>query len=609
MIEFHKIVGKPAKVPAGEERLWFTDSALTYVANNAGEPVRFGAGFREGTTVPVGTPPAAGILYYCSGNGEYYLSNPTEWIVLNTESKMGGGDVSGYAGGVFITDANSYYTSNEVEGALQEIGAAFPHFMGTRHLSQLNSNLLGFKGSGERKVGVNVPSSPTPLSSWLNQRQSSDGRTYGLMVAENGAAWTRHGDNFTQLASHGDLQDAIEQMGGAVGGAIGEIEGIKVRKGLGINVSGSGLISNSPVISINTNEIVQALDGASNFPFLRDTGGKLTGNLTIAKATPAIDLTADIVGSTAKRTIRLFTATNTDNNAGIRDVTGNVNFLNYNMISKTLTINSGAESDGLVVNGRLTVNRKDTQSDRGLIVETGDGHYMTAFVNNRGRISTLSDSNANWIQSDDGSDLFRPKDLTISARAVKKMNNFNVLAYDARFSDRLVAGNGMFLGMDDDHYGKLDFNNKLYMFPYVYRKGQSAATARKYYAHMGYNQDTQTVYIRSFIKNLKEPYTEYDEQNLNVAATKFVNRSSEKFKNVIGEMEGSALDILDQTTPWLYTFKNDAHEKTNLGFIIERGVPEIAIEDDGNSIDSYSMIAILWKAVQELKAEVVSLKK
>lgn len=606
MIEFQKIVGLPKDVDPGEERVWYTDSGLTYVADNAGHPTRFGAGYHQGSTVPVGKPPAAGILYFCTGNGEYYLSNLTEWIVLNTETKTGGGGNAGYAGGVFITDLGNYYTSNEVEGALQEVGAAFPHLMGSRTLQPINTNLFAFDTAGERRVNANVQNSPTPLTSWLNQRQGSDGKTYGMMIAENGDAWTRHGDNFTQLASYGDLQDAIEEMGGEIGGAIGDIKGIKVRSGLGVSVSGSGLLSNSPVISLKTNEIAQMLDSYSAFPFVRNTGDEMTGDLSIESNTPSVYLRAEIAGRSTLDTVRFFNSS-ISGYAGLRDDSGNRSFLNYRKSDGSIDLNTGPTSSGVVLNGRLTVNRPNGQSDRGIVVNTGKGHYIGAFANDIGQISLLSQANANYIESDDNTPQHKPRDLIISSRYVKNLNNFKVLANDARFSNRVIAGGGMFLGMDEDHYGRLDFNNKLYLFPYEYNTSQSAATARKYYSHIGYSQRSSTLYMRSFVKNLAVSASAYKEVALNVSGSKFLTRSSEKYKEDIELFDQDALSIVEGTSAWSYKLKADESHRTNVGFILERGVPEFAIEDDGNSIDSYAMIAVLWKAVQELNQKVKEL--
>lgn len=604
MIEFHKIVGKPADVDAGEERIWFTDAGLTYVADNAGHPTRFGAGYNEGTTVPVGTPRAAGILYYCTGNGKYYISDLTKWNVLNTESKTGGGANAGYAGGVFITDLGNYYTSTEVEGALQEVGAAFPHLMGSRTLQPITTNLFSFDIAGERRVGTNVVNSPTPLTSWLNQRQGSDGKTYGMLISEDGNAWTRHGDNFTELASKGDLQEALETMGGDLGGVIGGVEGYKVRVGSGLSITQSGLVSKSPTISLNTAQLAQALDAYTGNPFVRKSGDKMSGDLFIDKPTPSLYLRAEIAGQSALNSVRFFNSS-VSGYAGLRHDNQSRSFFNYKLSDGTIELNTGAKSDGVVIDGRLEINRPNSQGDRGIQVNTGDGHYIASFRNDIGQVSILSQAQANYIESDDNTPERKPRDLVISSRYVRPLNNLKLLSHRVWTYGYMNVGEGLYIGMDEDLYGKLDSNNKLYMFPYEYNPSQSATTARRYYSHMGYSQKSQTMYIRAYLKDLAK--SSYTEVALNVSGSKFLTRSSEKFKTDIKPFTEDALSILEGTNPWSYKLKADESKRTNVGFILERGVPDFAIEDDGNSIDSYAMIAVLWKAVQELNQKVKEL--
>lgn len=604
MIEFHKIQGIPTSVDAGEERVWFTDSALMYVASNSGSPVRIGAGFRQGSTVPVGTPPAAGILYFCTGNGEFYLSNTTKWNVLNTEAKTGGGSSGGYAGGVFMSDLGNYYTSNDVEGALQEIGASFPHFLGSRQLQNISTNLFAFDVAGERRVAPNTPNSPTTSSSWLTQRQASDGRTFGLMVSESGKLYTRSNDTFYEIASKAELTSAISTMNTSVSNAVAPIANYKINAGQGIAVSGTGAIGSSPTISLKPQEVVQMIDSLLETPFVRLSGDSMTGDLIVKKQTPSVYLNAEIAGQSTLSAIRFFNSS-ISGFAGLRDDNANRSFVNYQRSDGTLFLNTGRESGGVQIDGQLVVNRPNTQSDRGLVVKTGDGHYISSLENDNGRMSFLSTAGANYFQSDDGSENHLPKEMVISARYIRQLPRLKVVAKESYFTEKLKAAEGIYLGQDEDGFGKQSPYNKLYMYPYIYRTDLDASVSRRMFTTMAYDQRNQVVHFKAY-RNISGTNTERD---IDVSATKFITRSSELYKKNINEFKENALDIVRKAKAWTYEFKNDEIHRENLGFIIERGVPSIAQENDGKSIDSYAMLAIAWKAIQELEEKVEKLSK
>lgn len=95
---------------------------------------------------------------------------------------------------------------------------------------------------------------------------------------------------------------------------------------------------------------------------------------------------------------------------------------------------------------------------------------------------------------------------------------------------------------------------------------------------------------------------------LTVKATKFVNTSSIKYKDVKGEMEHGALEGVMNSSVYRYKFKNDTSNKESVGLIIEKGAPREVVDAEGDSIDGYAMTSYLWKAVQELTEEVNRLK-
>lgn len=89
--------------------------------------------------------------------------------------------------------------------------------------------------------------------------------------------------------------------------------------------------------------------------------------------------------------------------------------------------------------------------------------------------------------------------------------------------------------------------------------------------------------------------------------------SSARFKDSIERYDASALSIIDSITPATFTYK-DHPERPRLGLIAEDlAAVDIRLAERGedgspNSIDFPAVMAVLIKAVQELKAEVATLK-
>lgn len=79
--------------------------------------------------------------------------------------------------------------------------------------------------------------------------------------------------------------------------------------------------------------------------------------------------------------------------------------------------------------------------------------------------------------------------------------------------------------------------------------------------------------------------------------------SSERYKEAIAEYDGNALDIVKRSQIYTYHLKKDKKKHQKYGFIVERGCPEEVITAEGDGIDIYSAVAILWKAVQQLLKE------
>lgn len=88
--------------------------------------------------------------------------------------------------------------------------------------------------------------------------------------------------------------------------------------------------------------------------------------------------------------------------------------------------------------------------------------------------------------------------------------------------------------------------------------------------------------------------------------------SLESFKKDIEKLEINAIDLVKNAE--LYTFRyktEDDNVKKHIGFVIGNNykTPKEIISNNENGIDSYNMISLLWKAVQEQQKQIEDLKK
>ncbi|HAC2411851.1 TPA_asm: hypothetical protein GJA98_14940 [Listeria monocytogenes] len=97
----------------------------------------------------------------------------------------------------------------------------------------------------------------------------------------------------------------------------------------------------------------------------------------------------------------------------------------------------------------------------------------------------------------------------------------------------------------------------------------------------------------------------------NVRARGFLQQSTEKAKENIKPIEEAevyktkALEIVEETKLYEYQYKDDANKQ--IGFIAEQS-PRGILSEEGNAVDIYKTAAYLWKAVQELQAELKEVK-
>ena len=89
----------------------------------------------------------------------------------------------------------------------------------------------------------------------------------------------------------------------------------------------------------------------------------------------------------------------------------------------------------------------------------------------------------------------------------------------------------------------------------------------------------------------------------------WVDVSSREAKEDIAELDTQeAIETLRKMTPVKFSYKQDAHKETNLGFIAE-DVPELVATQGRKGMVSMEVVAVLTKVVQEQQALIDSQKK
>ena len=98
-----------------------------------------------------------------------------------------------------------------------------------------------------------------------------------------------------------------------------------------------------------------------------------------------------------------------------------------------------------------------------------------------------------------------------------------------------------------------------------------------------------------------------------VISSQFINNSRESQKKDIKKYKNNAIELVKNSDIYEYRYKEEEGKK-HIGFVIgdlggEYRTPDEVISTDGNGIDTYTMISILWKAVQEQQEQIEELKK
>ena len=106
-------------------------------------------------------------------------------------------------------------------------------------------------------------------------------------------------------------------------------------------------------------------------------------------------------------------------------------------------------------------------------------------------------------------------------------------------------------------------------------------------------------------------YTGNVECSGNITANSFIPTSLEEKKKNFEKLE-NALDIVKDTEIYKYNLKTEADgDKKHVGFVIGTNFKyrKELTDLDNKGVDLYSMISVLWKAVQEQQVEIEKLKE
>lgn len=128
----------------------------------------------------------------------------------------------------------------------------------------------------------------------------------------------------------------------------------------------------------------------------------------------------------------------------------------------------------------------------------------------------------------------------------------------------------------------------------------------------------QSISLYAFLENPSISLTSRTSSGGTVVASnqittpKLTQTSLESIKKNITKFNKNATDIINNSDIYEYNLKSDKDtDKKMIGFVIgeEYKTPSEVISKEGQAVELYSAIGILWKAVQELSARVEQLEK
>lgn len=575
MIEFHKQNQKPTKIDEGKEAIWFTYPGGTYVSDNLGNPRLMSASTMSGTEVPVGVPVEPNMLFYNRTNDTSYISTEKKWVEIPTKSVPGTGGGSSNAGNVMINDPQNFYVSNDVEGALAEIAEKFPWFFGRAILKDYNGNVAALFNSVENFLAPEATNKPNKnINGWLSQRKASDNQTYGTYVDSEGSLFTKVGSKFNKIADSKDFESFSKTIGETIKGlsekTITGEDGIRT----------SGTIEEGIIVGL-TDELKNKMESYGKDKFVKISGDTMTGNLSISNSKG--NSSVAFFGSEGSG-VR-YSVGNIGSRFSIYDVTKSRDIVTYSQngdyeVTAAREIKTTSAGDQRHISEKRFVVESKSPTGARFIVENSRSSFQIGSTNERDSID-IGNSRALRIG---GVGTLMPW-LELETQLV-------------RASHSLASGIGaVHVGMNRDYYGSGSLDSLLCLYPF---QNNGEQFALRNYARLGYNQRNNTLQVQSFRKNTGRAGWTDRENAIRIVSHGYLTWSSEKYKDIIREFDDDVLDTISNVNPYIYSYKADVDGNPELGFILEKGVPELLHENNGESLSSYSMVAYLWRGTRQL---------
>lgn len=613
MINFHKKTGKPANVQRGHEDVWFSTTGL-YVSDNNGAPRLITAATIKGNSVPVGVPTEPNMLYYNQSTRKHYISTDQKWVEIPTAGIPGSGTTSGNASGIMIADPGNWYTSNDVEGALAEIGEKFPHLLGSGLLPNYGSNTFDIRTASEYLLNTTATNKPSGAMAWLMSRKASTNDVYGFAVDKNGDLFSRVNNSFTRMARKSELDSQVsainsklEKLTGTTNNFASAWKVKNIVNGKYIAVSSSG---GTYTIGLDA-EAQKLLNSVKNIPgsstFVRRAGDSMTGPLRMQ------------AGVGVNSFIQL-SSTNSVNNFSLMDDTKG-GTIQYDEDPTRFAFNGpriafrdnkrGKDVFSYYPDGSLDLNgtnRVWVRSASFLRLETTAKNVSVDIFSKHKDVLFLKGPNGsigigtgnlgyNFINSFSGR-ATGSRPFFIGTADYNPIPEFWVKASRINLDGRVHVSDSVNIGFDPKTYLGTAGDNCIRM--YTNKFGVSDGNSNKVFAALYWDYKTRNFVFSTFFNDGRGGVPIY------VNAHGFRSRSSIKYKNVIGEFQTNALDKIMSAKVYNYTLKGDPSNSKRIGLIIEKGAPKEVVDED--TVDNYSMISMLWKGVQELTEELNTLK-
>ena len=611
MINFHKKTGKPDNVQRGHEDVWFSTTGL-YVSDNNGAPRLITAATLKGNSVPVGVPTEPNMLYYNQSTRKHYISTDQKWVEIPTAGIPGSGSTSGNASGIMLDDAGNWYTSNDVEGALAEIGERFPHLLGSGLLPNYGSNTFDIRAASEYLLNTTATNKPSGAMAWLISRKASTNDVYGLAVDKNGDLFSRVNNSFTRMARKSELDSQVNTINDKIASltdttnnfaSVWKVKNIVNGKYIAVNSSGG-----TYTIGLDA-EAQNLLNSVGSSTFVRRAGDTMTGPLRIE------------AGAGVSSFIQL-SSTNSVNNFSLMDDPkgGAIQYdkadeSNFAFNGPRISFRDNKRGKDVISyypNSSLDLNadtRLWARSAGYFRLETTNPNYSVDVMTKAKDVLFLKGPHGsmhigtgamgyNFINSYSGRGTgARP--FFIGTADYREIPEFWVKASRINLDGRVHVSDSVNIGFDPKTYLGTAGDNCIRM--YTNKFGVSDGNSNKVYAALYWDYKTRNFVFSTFFNDGRGGVPIY------VNAHGFRSRSSIKYKNVIGEFQANALDKIMSAKVYNYTLKGDPSNSERIGLIIEKDAPKEVV--DGDTVDNYSMISMLWKGVQELTEELNTLKE